>query len=973
MARRVNKRGNERQAVRRRSGVVAVLAALAVLATGCFIPYDFVGGAGADLVYRDATSGDWFVVGDPTPLHDGDPAGVPVPGTYDNGATWEAAEVLDGVGWVTAGDAGVIDHDLVPPTLVDFGACAPVVVPVPDDHAGDAATEPAWYASGEWQIAGQAPFVPTNSPNRMGCAAEDDVPVPGDYDGDGKAEAATHRIGTGRFWIDGEAGPRELPVHLGWPTAGDFDGDGVDEPALLRPDGTLHTETTTYPAASPAAFTSSLVPVVADHDDDGDDDPAAFDMTTGQWWIEDAVVATLDPDQLPVAAPTWITSPANGLADRLTERLTCEHTPAPGCPTDATDGDLDGDGTAEITWVEYDTTTSTADWFRHGDPSPIASFPVDFPVDTTPAGGDFDGDGTWDPGAVVDPPWEGDPPPDIGTWHTSSVGDLELPPPTCASVPDPDYEGLDLVPLVGDWDGDGRDEPGWFCRSDATWHRPGHAPMVFGEPTERYFVYDTPVPGDYDGDGDDEPAVYRDRDGSWWAAGSPAPLATRMSYGLPVPADYDGDGDDDPQITLPERGQWQDATGPWVDGPGHARELSSPAVADYDGDGSADRAALRFDDASGELVLLLDAAPPVSLGTGHGAPAVLDPIGHTFLLETTFLTRACQEHERIRCPRPCLVRGDVDGDGIADPLWVWEHADGTATWHVGDDPTPLATAPAGTVPVTGDYDADGRWEPAWVDLATGTWTTTGRRGTILLPPPTCATNPDAPGALPVPMNSGLDLDDDPAWWCPTTGVWRMADGPDDTYGATYPTAPSWATAGSRPDEYHDVPVVLEGNYRGIPADWGYDGPATYSPDDGVHDGSETDRRMLAPLALPLGDGSDILGDPHDPFPTVWRISAAVLERFDGTSWQPPSFGDPDAVSWMPGQYDVDEDLLAEGAAITTWADGSRTLEIEGQPAIDLPGTGGIAYPATLPPASRLSYDRIAAFDADCADNGICPP
>jgi hypothetical protein len=55
--------------------------------------------------------------------------------------------------------------------------------------------------------------------------------------------------------------------------------------------------------------------------------------------------------------------------------------------------------------------------------------------------------------------------------------------------------------LAGDWDGDGRDQLGYF--RDGKFHLHGQTPFAFGLPGDR------PIVGDWDGDGKDQVGVFR--------------------------------------------------------------------------------------------------------------------------------------------------------------------------------------------------------------------------------------------------------------------------------------------------------------------------------------------------------------------------------------------------------------------------------------------------------------------------------
>src|SRR5262249_49160923 len=150
--------------------------------------------------------------------------------------------------------------------------------------------------------------------------------------------------------------------------------------------------------------------------------------------------------------------------------------------------DFDGDGKADIAWV-----TQGNAWMRS-----TGSF-------WTPSGsgwtwtvpGDYDGNGRWEPAAVL-----GD------EWQTSGGrGNFTFAKP---ASPPGGNSGPNTYPVPGDYDGDGDTDAAWYRETDATWWIEGRAdPVQFGAP---YVAgrqdHDLPVPADYDGDGDDDLATY---------------------------------------------------------------------------------------------------------------------------------------------------------------------------------------------------------------------------------------------------------------------------------------------------------------------------------------------------------------------------------------------------------------------------------------------------------------------------------
>jgi uncharacterized delta-60 repeat protein len=111
------------------------------------------------------------------------------------------------------------------------------------------------------------------------------------------------------------------------------------------------------------------------------------------------------------------------------------------------------------------------------------------------------------------------------------------------------------TPVVGDFDGDSRDEIGYF--RDGVWTTRDSIP---GAPTAAFswgVAGDIPVPEDYDGDGQTDYAVFRPSTGVWWINRSTAGTliaAWGTNGDIPVPADYDGDGKAD--IAIYRNGEW---------------------------------------------------------------------------------------------------------------------------------------------------------------------------------------------------------------------------------------------------------------------------------------------------------------------------------------------------------------------------------------------------------------------------------
>ena len=184
---------------------------------------------------------------------------------------------------------------------------------------------------------------------------------------------------------------------------------------------------------------------------------------------------------------------------------------------------------------------SSGEWYILDPSGPSKSVQWGVPSDI-PVVGDFDGDGKSD--VTV---WR----PSTGTWYIIQSSNNEVITRQWGEASD--------IPVVGDFDGDGKSDIAVWRPSTGTWYiiQSSNNEVItrqWGDPT------DVPVSGDFDGDGKTDIAVWRPSTGTWYVIHSSDNGVLTQQWGVPtdvpVPRDYDGDGKTDIAVWRPSSGTW---------------------------------------------------------------------------------------------------------------------------------------------------------------------------------------------------------------------------------------------------------------------------------------------------------------------------------------------------------------------------------------------------------------------------------
>jgi hypothetical protein len=268
---------------------------------------------------------------------------------------------------------------------------------------------------------------------------------------------------------------------------------------------------------------------------------------------------------------------------------------------------------------------------------------------------------------------------------------------------------LTRAPVPQDFDGDHCSDLAAFDPATATWYIRrssdgatfGGAPFAWGPGGTQ------PIPGDYDGDGRCDLALFEPATAKWYIRKSsdnqllfdpPLAFGTGM---VPAPGDYDGDGRCDVAV-VDAAGNWfiRSSTsgqllhgGPFKISPGGGM----PLPADYDGDGFTDPGLW-----NGTESICYQAHSSVGITYRFG--------GDTFSLPNAY------------------VALDYDGDGWTDfasyvrkttKIPYYGTVVPVGTWSiVGEN---VVVGMAGAAPVAGDYDGDGRSDPAYFQPQLRRW------------------------------------------------------------------------------------------------------------------------------------------------------------------------------------------------------------------------------------------------------------
>jgi hypothetical protein len=304
----------------------------------------------------------------------------------------------------------------------------------------------------------------------VGCKA-----IPGDYTGDRTSDLVWRDPLAGYWYEAGQSAPIWQDEHYDStdiPAAADYNGDGKIDPAVVRgttwmssafagpvvfdPPG-MPLGPAATPAGTPGGAPLALVPVPGDYDGTGKDVPAFYDQVDGTWWIT-GHTGSVQFGIPPTAGGTQgydVPVPADYDGDGKTDIAVFR-------PTDGTFHYLSSKTGLEVTIAAFDT-------YSAGD---------------EPLPADYDGVGHAEAAVTVGP---GGAASIYVAGHANSIGGAS--PPTSA------YPQT-VLPMIGDFNGDGKDDPAVFAyEQDPSGNQ---AVQFMAESSSFTMILDTTVPLTYD-------------------------------------------------------------------------------------------------------------------------------------------------------------------------------------------------------------------------------------------------------------------------------------------------------------------------------------------------------------------------------------------------------------------------------------------------------------------------------------------